>query len=52
MVLGRTPFDLRCVVCDIASIFHPLADAKSFALTCRIAQDLADGYLGDPTGMR
>ncbi|VWB25158.1 two-component system sensor histidine kinase/response regulator [Burkholderia metallica] len=48
MVLGRTPFDLRCVVNAIASIFHPLADAKNFALTCGIAPDLTDGYGVDP----
>ncbi|WP_423382281.1 ATP-binding protein [Burkholderia sp. LMG 32019] len=52
MVLESIPFDLRRVVNDVAAIFRPLADAKNLALTCRIAPDLADGYVGDSTRLR
>ena len=52
MVLESIPFDLRRVVNDVAAIFRPLADAKNLVLTCRIAPDLADGYVGDPTRLR
>ncbi|QRR05962.1 response regulator [Burkholderia sp. MS455] len=52
MALESIPFDLRRVVDDVAAIFRPLADAKNLALTCRIAPDLADGYLGDSTRLR
>ncbi|WP_175965427.1 hybrid sensor histidine kinase/response regulator [Burkholderia sp. BCC0322] len=52
MVLESIPFDLRRVVNDVAAIFRPLADAKNLALTCRIASDLADGYVGDSTRLR
>ncbi|MFJ1213572.1 ATP-binding protein [Burkholderia pyrrocinia] len=52
MALERIPFDLRRVVNDVAAIFRPLADAKNLALTCRIAPDLADGYVGDSTRLR
>ncbi|UEP51575.1 response regulator [Burkholderia ambifaria] len=52
MALESIPFDLRRVVNDVAAIFRPLADAKNLALTCRIAPDLADGYVGDSTRLR
>ncbi|NHV26699.1 hybrid sensor histidine kinase/response regulator [Burkholderia sp. D-99] len=52
MVLESIPFDLRRVVNEVAAIFRPLADAKNLALTCRIAPDLADGYVGDSTRLR
>ncbi|WP_065503129.1 hybrid sensor histidine kinase/response regulator [Burkholderia stabilis] len=52
MVLESIPFDLRRVVNDVAAIFRPLADAKNLALTCRIAPNLADGYVGDSTRLR
>ncbi|ACB65760.1 multi-sensor hybrid histidine kinase [Burkholderia ambifaria MC40-6] len=52
MVLESIPFDLRRVVNDVAAIFRPLADAKNLALTCRIAPDLANGYVGDSTRLR
>ncbi|MPV69577.1 hybrid sensor histidine kinase/response regulator [Burkholderia sp. BE17] len=52
MALESIPFDLRRVVNDVTSIFRPLADAKNLTLTCRIAPDLADGYMGDSTRLR
>ncbi|WP_175761421.1 hybrid sensor histidine kinase/response regulator [Burkholderia anthina] len=52
MVLEAVPFDLRAVLHDVAAIFHPLADAKQLVLECRIAPELADGYVGDPTRLR
>ncbi|RQV01283.1 sensor histidine kinase [Burkholderia cenocepacia] len=52
MVLEAMPFDLRAVLHDVAAIFHPLAEAKHLALDCRIAPELADGYIGDPTRLR
>ncbi|WP_249744653.1 hybrid sensor histidine kinase/response regulator [Burkholderia pyrrocinia] len=52
MVLESIPFDLRRVVNDVAAIFRPLADAKNLALTCRIAPDLVDGYVGDSARLR
>ncbi|WP_175942604.1 hybrid sensor histidine kinase/response regulator [Burkholderia pyrrocinia] len=52
MALESIPFDLRRVVNDVAAIFRPLADAKNLALTCRIAPDLADGYVGDSARLR
>ncbi|KFL52298.1 histidine kinase [Burkholderia pyrrocinia] len=52
MALESIPFDLRRVVNDVAAIFRPLADAKNLTLACRIAPDLADGYVGDPTRLR
>ncbi|WP_175803757.1 hybrid sensor histidine kinase/response regulator [Burkholderia ambifaria] len=52
MALESIPFDLRRVVNDVAAIFRPLADAKNLALTCRIAPDLANGYVGDSTRLR
>ncbi|AKM02528.1 hypothetical protein ABD05_20065 [Burkholderia pyrrocinia] len=52
MALESIPFDLHRVVNDVAAIFRPLADAKNLTLTCRIAPDLADGYVGDPTRLR
>ncbi|KVA06389.1 ATP-binding protein [Burkholderia ubonensis] len=52
MALESIPFDLRRVVNDVAAIFRPLADAKNLVLACRIAPDLADGYVGDSTRLR
>lgn len=52
MVLEAMPFDLRAVLHDVAAIFRPLAEAKHLALDCRIAPELADGYIGDPTRLR
>ncbi|MET3212877.1 UNVERIFIED_ORG: two-component system capsular synthesis sensor histidine kinase RcsC [Burkholderia territorii] len=52
MVLESIPFDLCRVVNDVVAIFRPLADAKNLALTCRVAPDLADGYVGDSTRLR
>ncbi|VWC80783.1 two-component system sensor histidine kinase/response regulator [Burkholderia lata] len=52
MVLESVPFDLRAVLHDVAAIFRPLADAKHLGLECRIAAELADGYVGDPTRLR
>ncbi|WP_321859809.1 hybrid sensor histidine kinase/response regulator [Burkholderia cenocepacia] len=52
MVLEAVPFDLGAMVRDVAAIFRPLADAKALALDCRIASELADGYVGDPTRLR
>ncbi|NTX26321.1 response regulator [Burkholderia pyrrocinia] len=52
MVLESIPFDLRRVVNDVAAIFRPLADAKNLALTCRVAPDLTDGYVGDSARLR
>ncbi|WP_175771522.1 ATP-binding protein [Burkholderia ambifaria] len=52
MALESIPFDLRRVVNEVAAIFRPLADAKSLVLTCRIAPDLANGYVGDATRLR
>ncbi|UXU89837.1 hybrid sensor histidine kinase/response regulator [Burkholderia sp. S-53] len=52
MVLESIPFDLRGVLNDVATIFQPLADAKNLELACRVAPDLADGYVGDPTRLR
>ncbi|PAK12084.1 ATP-binding protein [Burkholderia ubonensis] len=52
MALESIPFDLRRVVNDVAAIFRPLADAKNLVLTCRVAPDLADGYVGDSTRLR
>ncbi|WP_396331549.1 ATP-binding protein [Burkholderia anthina] len=52
MVLEAVPFDLRAVLRDVAAIFRPLADAKQLVLECRIAPELADGYVGDPTRLR
>ncbi|PFH19500.1 hybrid sensor histidine kinase/response regulator [Burkholderia sp. JKS000303] len=52
MVLEAVPFDLRAVLHDVTAIFHPLAQAKQLGLECRIAAELADGYVGDPTRLR
>ncbi|KVM56519.1 hybrid sensor histidine kinase/response regulator [Burkholderia ubonensis] len=52
MALESIPFDLRRVVTDVATIFRPLADAKNLTLACRLAPDLADGYVGDATRLR
>ena len=52
MVLEAIPFDLRAMVRDVAAIFRPLADAKALVLDCRIASELTDGYVGDPTRLR
>lgn len=52
MVLEHVPFDVRDVLRDVVAIFRPLADAKHLMLECRIAPDLADGYVGDPTRLR
>ncbi|KVT47653.1 hybrid sensor histidine kinase/response regulator [Burkholderia ubonensis] len=52
MVLECIPFDLRDLLRDVAAIFRPVADAKHLTLDCRMAADLADGYLGDPTRLR
>ncbi|MDN7877099.1 hybrid sensor histidine kinase/response regulator [Burkholderia aenigmatica] len=52
MALEHIPFDLRRVLQEVAAIFRPLAEAKGLALECRIALELADGYLGDPTRLR
>ncbi|KFG98610.1 histidine kinase [Burkholderia paludis] len=52
MVLESIPFDLRRVATDVIAMFRPLADAKGLELACRIAPDLADGYVGDPTRLR
>ncbi|RQZ14791.1 response regulator [Burkholderia sp. Bp9031] len=52
MALEHMPFDLRRVLKEVAAIFRPLAEAKGLALECRIAPELADGYLGDPTRLR
>ncbi|KVD47576.1 hybrid sensor histidine kinase/response regulator [Burkholderia sp. ABCPW 11] len=52
MALEAIAFDLRAVLRDVAAIFRPLADAKHLTLECRIAPELADGYVGDPTRVR
>ncbi|MGU7783255.1 ATP-binding protein [Burkholderia sp. PU8-34] len=52
MTLERIPFDLRALLRDVAAIFRPIADAKHLTLECRMAFDLADGYVGDPTRLR
>ncbi|MGU7771924.1 ATP-binding protein [Burkholderia sp. MR1-5-21] len=52
MVLESIPFDLRRVLTDVTAIFRPLADAKNLGLACRVAPELADGYVGDPTRLR
>ena len=52
MALEAVPFDVRAVLHDVAAIFRPLADAKHLALECRIAPELADGYVGDPSRLR
>ncbi|KVL06114.1 hybrid sensor histidine kinase/response regulator [Burkholderia cepacia] len=52
MVLERIPFDLRAVLRDVTAIFRPAADAQHLTLDCRLAPDLADGYVGDPTRLR
>ncbi|KWD51278.1 hybrid sensor histidine kinase/response regulator [Burkholderia ubonensis] len=52
MALEAIAFDLRAVLRDVAAIFRPLADAKRLTLECRIAPELADGYVGDPTRVR
>lgn len=52
MVLEHVPFDVRDVLRDVVAIFRPLADAKHLTLECRMAPDLADGYVGDPTRLR
>ncbi|RKU03951.1 hybrid sensor histidine kinase/response regulator [Burkholderia sp. Nafp2/4-1b] len=52
MVLEAIPFDLRAMLRDVAAIFRPLADAKQLVFECRIAPELADGYVGDPTRLR
>ncbi|WP_322065019.1 hybrid sensor histidine kinase/response regulator [Burkholderia ubonensis] len=52
MVLEHIPFDLRTVLRDVAAIFRPIADAKHLTLDCRLAPDLEDGYVGDPTRLR
>ncbi|RQR66986.1 sensor histidine kinase [Burkholderia sp. Bp9126] len=52
MALEHLPFDVRDVLRDVVAIFRPLAEAKHLTLECRIAPDLADGYVGDPTRLR
>ncbi|KWE63617.1 hybrid sensor histidine kinase/response regulator [Burkholderia ubonensis] len=52
MVLECIPFDLRDLLRNVAAIFRPVADARHLTLDCRMAADLADGYLGDPTRLR
>ncbi|OMG72874.1 hybrid sensor histidine kinase/response regulator [Burkholderia ubonensis] len=52
MVLEHIPFDLRRILNDVTAMFRPLADAKHLELVCRIAPELADGYVGDPTRLR
>lgn len=52
MVLESIPFDLRRLLDDVTAMFRPLADEKNLALACRVAPDLADGYVGDPTRLR
>ncbi|MGR3906656.1 ATP-binding protein [Burkholderia sp. SR8] len=52
MVFEAISFDLRAMLRDVAAIFRPLADAKQLALECRMAPELADGYVGDPTRLR
>ncbi|WP_176048600.1 hybrid sensor histidine kinase/response regulator [Burkholderia sp. BCC1644] len=52
MVLEHIPFDLRRILNDVTAMFRPLADAKNLELACRIAPELADGYVGDPTRLR
>ncbi|WP_193101633.1 hybrid sensor histidine kinase/response regulator [Burkholderia sp. Z1] len=52
MVLESIPFDLRRMLDDVTAMFRPLADEKNLALACRVAPDLADGYVGDPTRLR
>jgi len=52
MALEHIPFDLRRVLQEVAAIFRPLAEAKGLALECRVAAELADGYIGDPTRLR
>ncbi|WP_107310775.1 hybrid sensor histidine kinase/response regulator [Burkholderia metallica] len=52
MTIEQVPFDLRELLRDVAAIFRPLADAKQLSLMCRLAPDLADGYVGDPVRLR
>ncbi|WP_423761643.1 ATP-binding protein [Burkholderia sp. NLJ2] len=52
MVLESIPFDLRRMLDDVTAMFRPLAEAKNLELACRIAPELADGYVGDPTRLR
>ncbi|MEK2605585.1 ATP-binding protein [Burkholderia arboris] len=52
MALEHIPFDLRGVLRDVAAIFRPLADAKHLTLVCRLAPELADGYVGDPVRLQ
>ncbi|WP_321810621.1 MULTISPECIES: ATP-binding protein [unclassified Burkholderia] len=52
MALEHIPFDLRGVLRDVAAIFRPLAEAKRLTLACRLAPELADGYVGDPVRLQ
>ncbi|MCO8649251.1 response regulator, partial [Burkholderia multivorans] len=52
MTIERIPFDVRDVLDDIAAFYRPLASAKGLELTCRVAPELADGYVGDPVRLR
>ncbi|AZQ54915.1 hybrid sensor histidine kinase/response regulator [Burkholderia cenocepacia] len=52
MVLESIPFDLRRLLDDVTAMFRPLAEAKNLGLACRVAPELADGYVGDPTRLR
>ncbi len=52
MALEHIPFDLRGVLRDVAAIFRPLAEAKRLTLACRLAPELADGYVGDPARLQ
>ncbi|MBJ9942985.1 response regulator [Burkholderia multivorans] len=52
MTIERIPFDVRDVLDDVAAFYRPLASAKGLELTCRVAPELADGYVGDPVRLR
>ncbi|OXH88634.1 hybrid sensor histidine kinase/response regulator, partial [Burkholderia multivorans] len=52
MTIERIPFDVRDVLGDIAAFYRPLASAKGLELTCRVASELADGYVGDLVRLR
>ncbi|KAB1591873.1 response regulator [Burkholderia cepacia] len=52
MVLESIPFDLRRLLDDVTAMFRPLAEAKNLGLACRVAPEVADGYVGDPTRLR
>ncbi|WP_104656280.1 ATP-binding protein [Ralstonia insidiosa] len=52
MHLESIPFDVVEVVESVIAVFLPVAEAKDLALHYRIAPNLAQRYVGDPTRLR